>query len=489
MWLEPRGGSVTMGGRRSLRGEFMMRCVRWSVAGVLLLAAGRVAVAQDTQPSTAEFPLIPYADAGFGFEMQLPAGWDYDRSRFQRFQDSIGLLRGYSPDKRRNLEIQVFRSFEMKPFEDWVIEFGKALATLTNSTRVDWETIQLPPRAGAVLSYAARSGAERTVTLCACFPFDPNTVWVLIYVGQLWREEDAPLVRAEFDRLVSTLKIHYDPKEAERLAPALDRGKVLLDKLRTRARDVQVDDTPRYYEMRVEDKPVGYLFRRTTREEYVFSKPDARRRYAKDGLRVRERSWRFGDDGTVRYARLDLFSAFDMRSELIEFQLTQVPAPDVEPQKLLVKTDQVVREDDVLFSSFTTNLDRGLPDPSKPVQVGPVYLDLAWVRLLPGLLLTEPTEPHAVAIYNTSTRALIAHRIHPRGPQRLPGQHEEVFAFEVRDGFIEQAGTLYTDRRGNMVRYEANGLVFRAVTKREVEQRYGPRRDAAVRRFGLQVDE
>lgn len=458
--------------------------------GLLGLAcAVGVAVGQETQPSTAEFPLVPYADAGFGYELQLPAGWEYDGSRFQRFRDSIGLLRGVSPDKRRNLEIQVFRSFDMKPFEDWVVEFGKALATLTNSARVDWETIQLPPRAGAVLSYLARAGADTTVTLCACFPFDPNTVWVLVYVGQVWRAEDAALVRAEFDRLVGTLKIHYDPRDAEKLAPALDRGKALLEKLRARAREVQVDETQRYYEMVVEGEPVGYLSRRVTREEYVFSRPDARKRYAKDGLRVRERSWRFGEDGTVRYARLDLFSAFDLRSELIEFEQTQIPALDVEPQRVLVKTDQVVREDDVLFSSFTTNLDAGLPDPGKPVEVGPVYLDLAWVRVLPGLLLTEPAEPHAVAIYNTNTRALVAHRVQLQGPARLGDRTEEAFAFEVRDGFIEAPGKLYTDARGNMVRYEAGAVVLREVSAAEVERRFGARRAEAVRRGGMQVED
>lgn len=452
------------------------------------LGAAAPAAAQPAQTAPARAQLIPYADPAFGFELKVPAGWTYDRTRFQEFEDSIGLLRGTAPGGREALQILVFRSFPMKPFEDWIVDFGKALAQTSDSKGVKWETVQLPPRAGAVLTFSSKLGADTLRSHCLCVPFDPNTVWVLVYSATVFGEQEAQRARALFDELTASLRVLYDPAEAERLAPALDRGKALLARLRARAGQVEIDDAPYTYEISVAGKPIGYLLRRISREEYVFSGPRARRRYAKDGLRVRERSWRFDDDGTVRFSRLDLFSSFDLRSELIEYQQTQLPAPDVQPQTPLVKVDQVIREDDVLFSSYTTSLDRTLPDPAKPISVGPVYLDLAWVRLLPGLLAGEPPEPHTVAIYNTETRALLAHTVTPCGPQDLPGHTGPVLAFETRDGFIDRPSRLYTDSRGTLLRLEAGDLLLTRVPAAEIERKYGPRRDAARARFGLRED-
>ena len=121
-----------------------------------------------------------------------------------------------------------------------------------------------------------------------------------------------------------------------------------------------------------------------------------------------------------RYSHLDAFSSFDLRSEVVEYQQVHIPAPDVPDAQPLIKTDQVIREDEVLVSSFTTSLDKGLPNPRKPIEVGPVYLDLAWVRLLPGLLLSGNDEPRAFAIYNTETRSLVQHLITPQGEKKLP---------------------------------------------------------------------
>lgn len=458
------------------------------VALLILAILPGITAAQQPQPVSAHQQLVPYADPAFGFELRVPAGWSYDRSRFQEFEESIGLLRGSAPAGRQALQIMVFRSFRMKPFEDWVVDFGKALAELTRSARVDWETIRIPPRAGAVLSYRSKVGVDTTQSHYLCVPFDPHTVWVLVYRGVALSEQDQQRLRAEFDSIAQSLKVHYDPQDAERLGPALDRGKVVLDKLRQRAADVRIDDTEHAFEIMVAGEAIGYLTRRVTREEYTFSHRNARRRYAKDGLRVRERSWRFAEDGTVRHARLDLFSSFDLRSELIEYQQTQFPAPDVQPQVPLTKTDQVIREDDVLFSSFTTSLDRALPNPGKPVNVGPVYLDLAWVRLLPELLMTEPREPHAFAIYNTETRALLAHTIQFKGEHKLAGHSGPAFAFEIREGFIDKPSRTYVDERGGLLRLEAGQVLLERVPREQLERKYGPRRDATRKRFGISAE-
>ncbi|MEW6249170.1 MAG: hypothetical protein AB1716_00860, partial [Planctomycetota bacterium] len=359
------------------------------VALGLVLGWGGPAAGQTTQPTSAAAPLFRYTDPAFGFELQLPIGWSYDRTRFQQFKDSIGLLRGFGAEGRRGLQIMVFRSFSMKPFEDWIVDFGKATAELTNSTRVDWETWTLPPRAGAILTYSSLGGALRAGSRatarshCLCLPFDPQTVWVFVYNGTAESEADQQQLRREFDQLIATLKVHYDPAEAERLAPALERGRKLAEQLRRLGPRARLDDEEHFYEVTIAGKPVGFFQRRISREEYTFSRA-AGRRFSKDGIRVRERSWRFAEDGTVRYTRTDLFSSFDLHDELIEHEEVQIPpgapaagqlqaplAPSSQPaaptpgqpaspavrppgEEVVFRTDQVIREKDVLVCSFTT---------------------------------------------------------------------------------------------------------------------------------------
>jgi hypothetical protein len=459
-------------------------------AGVVatLALAGAPAAAQTTLPAPTSAPGVTYADPGFGFELRLPAGWQYDRTRFQQFKDSIGLLRGHAPDGRRGLQIMVFRTFDMKPFEDWIVDFGKATLELTNSPRVDWETWRLPPRAGAIFSYTSKLGAITTRSHCLCVPFDPSTIWVLTYSGSMGSEAEAEPIRREFDQVAGSLRIHYDPAEAAQLAPALDRGKALLAKLRSEAAHVAVDETEHTYELIVAGKPVGYMTRSVTRGEYVFSASSATRRDAKEGLRVRERSWRFGEDGSARYGFLDLFSSFDMQSEQMKNQQVQIPPPDVQPQEAFVRTDEVIRERDVLLSSTTTSRDTGLPEASKPIRVGPVYLDQAWVRVLPLLLRDAPSETHAVAVYDGDTRALLLHTIKPLGERKLDGYDGVARAYEVRAGFIDRPSLVYCDDRGILLRAEAGELVVTRISRQEAERKYSARRDAAQRRCSLQLE-
>lgn len=462
--------------------------VRGLVLALLVGTLSARTTAQTTQPTGTGVPMVPHVEPAFGFELQLPAGWDYDRARFQDFEHSIGLLRGRAAGGRRGLQIVVFRSFPMKPFEDWVIDFGKAVAELTNSPRVDWETWKLPPRAGAILTCASKLGALTTHSHYLCVPFDPNTVWVLIYSGSAGQAGEEQAIRSEFNQIIATLRIHYDADEADRLAPAFERGRVLLERLRAQADRMRPDDAEYVYDLTLGGNPIGYFTRRISREEYVFSGRGARRRYAKEGLRVRERSWRFTANGTVRHTRLDLFSSFDLQSELIENQQTLVPPPDAPPTEFLVRTDQVVREADVLFSSLTTNRDTTLPEPSKPISVGPVYLDQAWVRLLPGLLIGEPREAVALAIYDSETRALLSHVVQPLGERRLDGVAETALAFELRDGLIGRPSTIYVDAQGRLVRLESGELTIQRTTREAAERKYGARRDDARRRFNLPPD-
>ncbi len=458
------------------------------VALVLILGSAVPLPAQTTQAVATSQPTSEYVDPAFGFELRLPAGWEYDRTRFQQFKDSIGLLRGRGPEGRRGLQILVFRSFPMKPFEDWVVDFGKASAELLSSPRTDWEAWKLPPRAAAVLTYTSKLGLGLTRTHVLCVPFDPNTIWVLIYSGQAFGEPDETAIRSEFEQLAGSLRVQYDPGAVERLAPAFERGQALLGRLRADPTKVPLDETEYVYDMAVAGKSVGYLQRHTSREEYVYGGAGAKRRFAKEGLRVRERAWRFLDDGTVWYTRLDAFSSFDGQSELIESAQTQIPPPSAQPQELFTKTDQVIREADTLVSSYTTSGDRALPEPGKPISVGPVYLDQAWVRVLPTLLAAAPQELHAVAVYSGEIRALLSHVVQPLGAQKLPGYDDEALVFEVREGFVDRPSTIFCDRKGVLLRLDAGDVTLTRSPRDEIERKYGRRRDEARNRFQLPAE-
>ncbi len=463
----------------------------------LLFAVVHPPASGDTPPTDTAPATVPYVDAAFGFELQLPAGWEYDRTRFQPYEGSIGLLRGRSRGGQSALQILVFRiqpergegadgKLRIQPFEDWVEQFARKLGENANAERLEWEAWKLPPRAGALLSYHTRLGPADTQNYLLCIPFDPSTVWVLAHSIALLRPDDAAGARSTFDAVATTLRIRYDPMEIEALSAAYERGKTLIARAREQGDTLRFDDQARYYALTLSGKPIGYFERRLSIEEHAQTSPDARTRVAQRGLRVRERSWRFADDKTVRFSRVDLFSAFKLEGELIESELTQIPAPDVRPQQLLIKTDQAIRKADVLVPSYRTNLDTTLPQPATPMSVGPVYLDLAWTRVLPLLLREAPSETHAFAVYSIESRALLLQTIKPLGERTVAGVSEKLQAFEVREGFVDNPSVLYVDPAGSLVRLESGDLVVERVSAAEIESKFGARRDDAKKRFRLE---
>ncbi|MGD8451571.1 MAG: hypothetical protein PVJ57_07105 [Phycisphaerae bacterium] len=450
--------------------------------GLAVLFAGSVAIAQTTQPASVPAG-IPFANATFGFEMMLPPGWVYDRGIFAGPQGALGLLRGESQGARQAMQILVFRRGEMPPFGDWVRVFEEELTELHKPhplRHAEWKGLDRP---AVLLTVDPVVAGRRTITRYLCVSFDPNTVWVLVVAGGVDEEAEAEALESFFKTLAATVHVSYDANDVQAVAAALKRGMAVLEELRSGAAGVEVDPAEHYYEMTIDGQPEGYMMRWMRRESQGLDDPRFDDRH-KEGLRVHEESWSFAEDGTVRNSELNLFSSLDLRSELIENRLTQVPAPDVQSQRLYIELDQCVREDTVLFSSFSTNLTLALPEPRRPLPVGQAYLDLAWARCLPRLLLKAPTESYAFWIYDTRTRALTIHRIQQRGPGLVPGgSGRPGYVFEVREGFAAEPSLVYTDARGQVVRMEIGGLVLTATDREQIDRRYGERREAARQRM------
>ena len=199
---------------------------------------------------------------------------------------------------------------------------------------------------------------------------------------------------------------------------------------------------------------------------------------------MRERSYRFDENGAAIYAKIDLFSSRDGDTDLYEIWQTHIPPPDSDDPQPLIACDHSVREAEALFSTYTTSRDTGLAEPRPPLKLDASYLGLAWARLLPALLGAEPQPMHAFTIYDSETRTLITHAVEPLGERPLPGNPAEpALAFETRTGFVEETGIAYTDAVGNLLRFEAGNLVLVLSDPRTIEQKFGRLRDAANARL------
>jgi hypothetical protein len=439
-----------------------------------------------TQPAPGTAPLMAYSDPTFGFEMQVPAGWSYDRTRFVGPQDAIGILRGRNPAGHLALQVLVFRSAEITDFSAWMKTFVNHLSRNYRGKKISQQRVSNDAGERSILFVETGPAGSVAHTYYLCIPFDPNTVWVLVMASPIITPADAQEFKAEFNRIADSVHVLYNPLEAAKLAVAFDRGiDVLRDFRNGGAANVKIDETERFYDILIAGKPIGYLSRWARREQRSIGDP----LYSHDltpGLRVHEEVWRFAKDGTARQTELDMFSGSDLTKELIENRRTQVPAPDVPSQRLYIELDQCVREGNALVSSFSTNVDSELPEPRPPLPIGPRYLDLAWVRLLPQLLLNAPKETYAFAIYDSETHGLIICTIEPLGAFEVPGPRGgRTWLFETREGFVSQPSRIYADDGGQIVRVESGDMAIVLTTADEVQRRYGALRDAARQRMAL----
>jgi hypothetical protein len=477
-----------------LRGNVILARIVVMATSVVPVAA---ACAQESQASAGEVTTIRYVDKAFGFELQLPAGWNYDRAGFFGPGASLGLLRGAAPDSRSTLQVLLFRGLQSPNFSDWIEFFSDQLARIEGTERVGVKMNPAFDRPAAYVVVEARLGVERTRTLYYCVQFDADMVWVLASgttlgrtIGDDAEERATQSVRdvsipPDFSRLTSTLRVFYDPELAEQLAAALERGKDHLAHYRLQAdiRNLRIDDSIRYYQIRVAGKPIGYLTRQFTREREPLQRPGLLSN-AKEGLRVRERSYRFAEDGSAHLTRIDLFSSRDSETDLYEVWQAHIPPPDAPAVEPLILRDQCVREGDALFSTYTTSQDQGLPEPRRPLKLDATYLGLAWARLLPALLGPEPRPALAFTIYDPETRTLITHAVKPLGEKALAGRAgEKTYAYETREGFVEQPALVYTDEYGNLLRLEAGEFVLTASSQETVDKTFGGRRAAADARL------
>lgn len=451
---------------------------------------------QATTPGTAQQATIPFVDKTFGYDLQVPAGWNYDRAGFFGPGGSLGTLRGAAAGGRETLQILVFRDQVQESFPKWVDYFSEQLGKLSGSKSVRVKGGESSNRPSAYVAVRAQIGFDQTRTLYYCVQLDADVIWVFSYawantisLNETETNEDTAnvVIPAGFTRLTETLRIFYDPEAARKLAEALQRGRefLALYELQDGIRKLRTDNELRYYEMLLAGKPIGFMTRQFNSEAEP-TRFTGKAANAKGGVRVRERAYRFADDGAVDYSRVDIFSSRDGETDLYEMVQAAMPPPGAPDRGIWIARDQCVREGDTLFSTYATNQDRGLPTPRQPIKLDDSYLGLGWVRLLPALIGAETRPMLGFTIYDSETRTLVTHTIKRLGEQPLPGEPgKQALKFERREGFVETPGVFYSDEFGNMLRYEAGDLVLRQSDETTIDEKYGNRRNDADRRFQL----
>lgn len=484
--------------------------VRFAVCLIILSALSSApGVAQTSQPATTpaapKIATIPFVDKSFGYRMQVPAGWVYDRVGFFGPAGSQGLLRGASGNGQNLLQVLLFQRAKITTLEDWLKLFATQLGSISGviSVKLKFQEtfVDNDQRPYGWVHVSARDGADLIETYYYVLRFDPTTVWMFGYNNKLGRslepatpvqptkpEEMTFEIPEVVQQMANSVEVFFDPRRVDSLRESLDRGKAFIKafKLQEAIRAMRADDKPRFYEISLSGKPIGYLSRTLKRETRALDEKAAvgkKPAGGKEGLRISEDSWRFGEDGTTFRSVIELFSSIDGESDLFELTEIRLPPEKATDAKRYGTRDQVIREGEVLFSSYRTSLDVGNPEQREPIRIEPTYLGLAWARCLPALLGGEEREPIAFTIYDPETRALVAQEIHPRGSTAVPGEKEKGLLFEVREGLFETPTRVFTDKRGNLLRVESGDMILRNVDQKSVDKRFGPRRDAAKARM------
>lgn len=443
---------------------------RRAIAAAALLELAVLAVPVNAQKT------ISYGEYRFGFDVQLPGEWSYDRSRFVGPNDSIGLLQGASRSGHRTLQITIHRTLQPTRFvENEVSAFEKRLAAVPGTLSCKSRLRTTPRGSELLLTADSNIGGVAVRRFYHCVNIDEQTVYVLAVAAVGGDPNDLALAEQELNAAAQSLRITYRPEAEAVVGDAIRRGEALAAQVRERRiADVQPDERERYYQIDINGKPVGYFsssLQHRTRREGGRERP---------GLRLRERGWTFLNGG-AQQTRIDSFLSHDGLTELIETQITYYPPLDSQGETV-VALDQCVREGDSLVTSFSVS-NRPEAQTRTPVGTSGGYVALAWTRRLGELLGREAGELRGLQVYDAEMRGLGTVWARCVGKREVPGTGERATAYEWREGFAPTASMHYVDREGRLIRSESGPTTVTAVPATVVEERFKGLREGFERRW------
>ncbi|MGE3181504.1 MAG: hypothetical protein AB7N71_07735 [Phycisphaerae bacterium] len=418
-----------------------------------------------------------FVDTEFGFELLVPTGWRYDRTRVPGSDDSVGICTGIHPDGKQYLQIFAYQGFRVSDFDAWVDGYIRQFATthaIVDRAKKSG-TVQARPAVTLTFSYTdggVQKNEEHLLVLR-----DPMSILAIISSDGGEANRDS---RAAMANLTASLLFNTVPVSFREMDEAFRRGRNLLAVMNKHADQMRVPEDDAAFVISLSGKETGYVARRLTREERNM-KDLVKQDRSELGIRYFEHSWTFEEDGTARHEALDMFATLDGHSALGEFRVVQIPPAD-SPLPPLIRLDEVIRERDTLFSSRTRNLEKDLPTPQPPIRVDANYLPYSWTILLPGLLLEIEDEPHAFTVYDSETRALRPLIITARGEVGGEESEDARFAFDVQNAFDGPVTKLITDEMGRMQQATTNGMRIERSTAERVDAIFAEKRKAVEKR-------
>jgi hypothetical protein len=390
-----------------------------------------------------------------------------------------------------------------------VNRFAKQLADVEGAGRIDARTLN-EQRGDCVIEVDAALGMMATKRYYLCVPFDVRTVWVLMIAVVGNDPANHQAAEATLAAAHESLKLLHDRVEKEDLTAALERGKELLKRMHRQSASGPAVPSPSYYEISGPEGPIGYVRVHQTNDT----------RQGKPGARISEHTWEFGPEGRARYIRMNAFVSRDFVTELIETRTDYIPAT-ADGNGVLTTLDQCVREGESLFSSFSRSDQPMTKEAPPPIDTGPAYVPRVWMRQLPALLGSARSPLHAFSVYDAEIRAPVLYLIRgaesaaesavaeegqaeptaPTAPTEPgePGEpggesaaapaapqqsgSDESIVYLVREGYAGQPAMLHVDASGTMIKYVAGDVTLTQRSESYIEDRYGPRRQAAEKRL------
>ncbi|MCA9243343.1 MAG: hypothetical protein KDA32_05265 [Phycisphaerales bacterium] len=432
-------------------------------------------VTAPAQTTASDYPTIRFESPEFEFTMQIPAGWEYDRSPTPGPGDSLRLLRGVPATKRAAFELVVFRNKAAVAPSDWFDQIGQGILK-DEGAQTRRETVQHQARDAIEVEYQRLNPDGEVRAIWFFIELRRDIVLAARFTAKS-SGADLEGLRAEAGQYARSLRLPLEGRDAASLRAAFERGRELkFSRLERYAHRIEVDPDVRAYEIHNGENAAGFLTRQFERERRGISGAGG-----KPGLRLRERSLRFQEDGSSVYTRLDSFASFDLQTELTELETAVIPPPGDEsaPGR---RVDRYVREGASVILTTQSTQNQGEPETLPPMTCGPEYLSLPWARLAPGLIGVEQGEPLAFRTLDPAVREMSWMLIAPLGPAK---DIEGAFAWQIEEALTPTAGRMVGDARGIMRVFKMGDIELREIDAKTLETRYGPRRDALLKRLNL----
>lgn len=427
-------------------------------------------------PSTADDLGPEYVDGTYGISLRPPQDWRLDRQRVAA-DGSTTLLRMFETttagQQGRSITLSIQMDDTARTIERRLsrkvrgIEFDHSDADVLSQ---QVQTIAEKP--GALLSASLMDAGSKRFRMLAMIEIRPRQYFELSYDGPF---ETKAAAERMFYLVLGSIRLLVDPIEESEMAAALDHGKEWLGSLSADALETSLDGL-RFLEIRMKNEPVGII--RIEESAHTWKK--------RAGVRIRERTWTFNQDGSATRTQATLFVGDDLQCERWKESVTTLlPAREGRAETIENAWEEGLRDGEVLLTNQTYQL--GVPPKENPpVRTPATYLPRAVARLLPRLIgnLDKPRKV-AFTAFDHERAGLIVRTFELKGKAPPPTgvSRGEAFRIEEREGVMAVPSVVFVDSTGRVLHIESGDMTIVPAQREDLERRFGDRIQQAEARM------